>query len=138
MESVAKKAAFLQTAARDLELENVAVVSSRAEEWAGGIATQDAVTARALAPLPVLLEYAAPLLRLGGTLVAWKGPNVAGELVDARAAAETLGMSGPEPAAGLPQIATDGRRLYVSSKVSETPPGYPRRPGKASKRPLKA
>ena len=58
--------------------------------------------------------------------MAWKGPSVAGELVDARAAAETLGMSAPEPAAGLPQIATDGRRLYVSSKVSETPRVPPR------------
>ena len=86
----------------------------------------------------MLLEYAAPLLRLGGTLVAWKGPNVAAELVDASAAAATLGMSDPEPAAGLPEIATDRRRLYVSSKVSKTPAAYPRAAGKASKRPLKA
>ena len=49
------------------------VVRARAEEWPAGIGANDLVTARALAPLPVLVEYAAPLLRRGGALVAWKG-----------------------------------------------------------------
>src|SRR4051794_35829602 len=68
VESVGRKCAFLDTAARELELANVAVVNSRAEAWADGLGAHDAVTARAVASLPVLLEYAAPLLRPGGVL----------------------------------------------------------------------
>ena len=54
-------------------LANAEVVCGRAEAWADGLGRCDVVTARALAALPVLCEYAAPLLREGGVLVAWKG-----------------------------------------------------------------
>ncbi len=52
---------------------NVEAVHARAEDWPEGIERHDLVTARAVAPLPVLVEYAAPLLALDGLLVAWKG-----------------------------------------------------------------
>ena len=45
----------------------------RAEEWAEGLGAHDLVVARAVGPQPVVLEYAAPLLRLGGALVDWRG-----------------------------------------------------------------
>src|SRR3954469_3548548 len=138
VESVARKCAFLEMAAGELALANVAVVNSRGENWVDGLRAQDAVTARALAPLPVLLEYAAPLLRPQGTLVAWKTPLAPAEAADARAAAETLGMSAPAPLPVTPFDGAGDRRLYVSSKFGSAPKGYPRRPGMASKRPLKA
>jgi 16S rRNA (guanine527-N7)-methyltransferase len=138
VESVTRKCAFLRVAAERLELSNVEVVCARAEEWRPGIGAHDLVTARALASLPVLVEYATPLLRLGGTLVAWKSAAARAEEADAAAAARTLGMT-PPTAIGVEPFAGAGERyLYLSSKVSPTPPGYPRRAGMARKRPLQA
>ena len=82
VESVGRKCAFLATAVSELGLGNVEVVNARAEAWPEGIGAQDLVVARALAPLPVLLEYAAPLLEPGGVLVAWKGRREPAEEAD--------------------------------------------------------
>jgi 16S rRNA (guanine527-N7)-methyltransferase len=138
VESVGRKCAFLATAARALGLENVAVVQARAEAWPAGLDVHDVVTARALAPLPVLVEYAAPLLRRDGALIAWKTRLEAAEEADAAAAASVLGMSEPARVPVEPFADAGDRALYLSSKVGSTPNGYPRRPGMARKRPLGA
>jgi 16S rRNA (guanine527-N7)-methyltransferase len=138
VESAARKCAFLEATARELGLENVAVVNRRAEAWAEGLDAHDAVTARAVAPLPVLLEYAAPLLRIGGVLVAWKTPLPPAEAADAVAAAEALGLSAPDAVPVHPFEDAGERYLHLSSKVRSTPKRYPRRPGMARKRPLGA
>ena len=138
VESVGRKCAFLASAARELGLGNVEVVNARAEEWVDGLGAQDVVVARALAPLTVLLEYAAPLLEAGGLLVAWKGRREAAEEADAAAAAGELGMSVPRPIAVEPFPRARDRHLYLSSKVRPTPSRYPRRPGMARKRPIQA
>jgi 16S rRNA (guanine527-N7)-methyltransferase len=138
VESVARKCAFLERAASELGLENVSVVNTRAEAWPEGLGVHDVVTARALAPLGVLVEYAAPLLHEGGFLVAWKGRPDAGEEADAGVAADALGMTNPDPRAVAPFGDADARTLYLSLKVRETPRGYPRRPGMARKRPFRA
>jgi len=141
VESVVKKAAFLRDASVALGLaDRVDVIPERAEMWPEGLGTADVVTARALASLPVLLEYAAPLLRERGALVAWKGARVADEEADALAASEALAMSPPAPIAlprGTVRNASE-RHLYVSLKVGPTPDRYPRRPGMARKRPHRA
>lgn len=137
IESVARKTAFMARAATALGLGNVRVETLRAEAWHAGLGACDVVTARALAPLGVLLEYAAPLLRAGGSLVAWKAAPDAAELHDAIFAAGELGMGEPvaHPVEPFPDA---GRRsLYVSSKVMDTPARYPRREGMARKRPLR-
>jgi 16S rRNA (guanine527-N7)-methyltransferase len=138
VESVARKVAFLERAATRLGAGNVTVVDARAEAWPDGLGVHDLVTARALAPLGVLVEYAAPLLIEGGALVAWKGRREAGEEADAAGAAQALGMSVPEPRAVHPFSAAADRSLYLSLKVGRTPAGYPRRPGMARKRPFRA
>jgi 16S rRNA (guanine527-N7)-methyltransferase len=138
VESVSRKCAFLRTAVDELGLSNVEVIEARAEAWPEGIGAHDLVTARALAALPVLVEYAAPLLEIGGRLVAWKGQPEPSEEADGTAAAEMLGMGAPEAVDVEPFAAALSRRLYVSSKVMSTPAGYPRRPGIARKRPLRA
>jgi 16S rRNA (guanine527-N7)-methyltransferase len=138
VESVARKCAFLERAARTLSLDNVDVVPTRAESWREGLERQDVVTARALAPLGVLLEYAAPLLTIGGRLVAWKGRLDAGEATDANAAAAKLGMETPVSRRVEPFPRAGERHLYLSSKVGPTPRGFPRRAGMARKRPLRA
>jgi 16S rRNA (guanine527-N7)-methyltransferase len=138
VESVGRKCGFLSGAVRELGLDNVEVVNSRAEAWAQGLAAHDLVVARALAPLPVLVEYAAPLLELGGALVAWKGRPEPAEEEDGAAAAAVLGMSAPEAISVEPFAQARDRHLYLSSKVSPTPSRYPRRTGMARKRPIEA
>jgi 16S rRNA (guanine527-N7)-methyltransferase len=138
VESVRRKCAFLTAAAAELELTNVDVVNTRAESWDEGMGAQDLVAARALAPLTVIVEYAAPLLALGGFLVAWKGRLEPSEEADSRAAAAALGMTAPAIVPVEPFPVAHDRRLYLSSKVRETPAGFPRRPGTARKRPIRA
>jgi 16S rRNA (guanine527-N7)-methyltransferase len=138
VESVGRKCAFMDRVAAAMGLDNADVLPARAETWAEGLGACDAVTARALAPLPVLVEYAAPLLRAGGALVAWKGSPEPAEEADGEAAAQMLGMElaarhGIEPFEGA-----ERHSLYVYLKVRSTPNGYPRRPGIARKRPLRA
>lgn len=112
----------------------------RAEEWAAreGAGAYEAVTARALAALPVLVEYAAPLLRLGGTFVGWKGARDPAEEADGAAAARIAGLELVEIRPVSPYPASEQRHLYVYSKVRETPERLPRRAGMAAKRPLRA
>jgi 16S rRNA (guanine527-N7)-methyltransferase len=112
------------------------VVATRAEAWPQGLGTCEAVTARALAPLAVLVEYAAPLLAMGGHLVAWKGERDADEEGAAAAAAKRLGMHPVEVLAVHPFPGARHRHLHVLVKTAETPAGFPRRPGMATKRPL--
>jgi 16S rRNA (guanine527-N7)-methyltransferase len=138
VESVSRKCAFLRGAVEALALGNVEVVCGRAEDWPDGLGAHDLVTARALAPLSVLVEYAAPLLASGGHLVAWKGRIEGVETADGRAAAAALGMSEPSAIAVSPFAGAGDRYLYLNSKVSMTPPGYPRRSGMARKRPIRA
>jgi 16S rRNA (guanine527-N7)-methyltransferase len=137
VESVGKKCDFLRRAADEAGLANVEVVNARAEAWPAGIGTQDVVTARALAPLNVLAEYAAPLLVAGGSLVAWKGTVDPSEEADGLVAASLLGLEFRSSRAVEPFSGADHRCLYVYSKVSPTPARYPRREGMARKRPLR-
>ena len=136
VESVGKKCAWLERTVTALGLENVRVVCARAEELEE--APFDVVTARALASLSVLCEYAAPLLREGGSLVAWKGAVDAREDADGLHAATVLGLEREEVRAVEPYPGSQRRTLHVFRKVSPTPEGYPRRPGMAAKRPLTA
>jgi 16S rRNA (guanine527-N7)-methyltransferase len=138
VESVGRKAAFLQAAIERLELSNAEAVQARAEDWPEGLGAHDLATARAVAPLSVLVEYAGPLLELGGSLVAWKGARDDAEEADGRAAAVALGMDDLAARPVRPFAGARDRHLYLSSKVSDTPPGYPRRPGMARKRPIRA
>jgi 16S rRNA (guanine527-N7)-methyltransferase len=138
VESVGKKCNFLRRTADAAGLTNVTIVNARAEAWWDGLGTQDVVTARALAPLNVVVEYAAPLLVEGGALVAWKGRRDPSAEADGVVAAEIVGL---EPAEDPIPVETsihgaEARHLYVYLKVRETPSEFPRREGMARKRPL--
>jgi 16S rRNA (guanine527-N7)-methyltransferase len=138
VESVVRKAAFIERAIESCGLHNVRVIPRRVEEWgaAEGSQSYEVVTARAVAPLATLVEYAAPLLATGGMLVAWKGRRDAGDEERADAAAETLGMTLSELRPVRPFAGSRDRHLHVYGKVGPTPAGYPRRVGMARKRPL--
>ena len=134
VESAIRHCRYLSRAAEGLA--NVSVVHARAEEWAEGLGAHDLVTARALAALPVVLEYAAPLLADGGHVVAWKGAVSGCESASGARAAEILGL---EPVAVVPvQPFPDARdrTLHVFRKAAPTPSRFPRRAGMAMKRPL--
>jgi len=138
VESGHRKCEFLERAVKRVGVTNVDVVCERAESWPAGAGVHDLVTARALATLNVLVEYAAPLLAEGGTLVAWKGGRDPAEEVDGSTAA---GLTGLEPAEIVPVRPWDGAErlhLHLYAKVGPTPNRFPRRPGMASKRPLRA
>jgi 16S rRNA (guanine527-N7)-methyltransferase len=138
VESSAKKCAFLARAAEAMGLDNVEAVPSRAESWSAGLGACDLVTARAVAPLNVLVEYAAPLLCEGGALAAWKGRRDDAEESDGAAAAEATGLRVARVAAVRPWEAAEHLHLHLYLKVRRTPDRYPRRPGMASKRPHRA
>jgi 16S rRNA (guanine527-N7)-methyltransferase len=136
VESNGRKCAFLQRAVSACGLANATVVHDRAETWTAGRDHFDLVVARALAALPVVAEYAAPLLTIGGVLVAWRGRRDPDEeRAGARAAAE-LGLQWRDPDAVVPFPGALHRHLQVLIKVSPTPGRFPRRPGMARKRPL--
>jgi 16S rRNA (guanine527-N7)-methyltransferase len=138
VESAARKCGFIERAIAAMGLANATVACARVEDWAAGRGACDAVTARALAPLPVVVEYAAPLLADGGALVAWKGSPERDEVADGDAAAGVLGLAAHRLVEVPPFPGADRRSLYVYLKVRSLPNGYPRRPGIARKRPLTA
>jgi 16S rRNA (guanine527-N7)-methyltransferase len=140
VDSVRKKAEVLASIVGALGLANVTVVAARAELLGRADDRRqrhDLVAARACAPLPVLAELALPLLAVGGTLVAWKGPLAAGdvELERGAAALHEVGGGPPELRPAGP-VALGGHTFVVVRKERPTPARYPRRPGEPSRRPL--
>lgn len=138
VDSARKKADALRSIADALDLASATVVAERAEVLGRDPAHREAydvVSARACAALPVLAEYALPLLSVGGLLVAWKGPVADHELRAGSAAATKLGGSQAEvrPAG---TAALGDHRFVLIRKVAPTPERYPRRPGQPSRRPL--
>jgi 16S rRNA (guanine527-N7)-methyltransferase len=138
VESQRRKCEFLERLLAAAEIENATVVCARAEQWGDGCARNDVVLARALAPQPVVLEYAAPLLRLGGALVDWRGRRKPQEERAAAAAARELGLELREIRHVEPFAGALDRHLHVWLKTARTPERFPRRAGIARKRPLGA
>jgi 16S rRNA (guanine527-N7)-methyltransferase len=136
VESSGSKCAFIGRAAAACSVGNARAVHARAESWQEGLGANDVITARALAPLEVVVEYAGPLLRIGGSLVAWRGRRDTAAEQTAKRAAAQLGLEPQEVRHVEPYRGAERRHLHVFSKVRETPEGFPRRPGVARKRPL--
>lgn len=139
VESVGKKAEFCRHVVRTLGLEGVTVVNARAEEVGQALAHRqqyDWAVARAVAGLPVLVEFLLPLVRIGGHALAQKGESGPAEAHAAQQAIHLLGGSFRQliPVA-LPGVADD-RYLIVIDKTAATPPQYPRRTGIPTKKPL--
>jgi 16S rRNA (guanine527-N7)-methyltransferase len=118
LEAERRKCAFLERVAPP----NARVVWGRAEEqeldWAG------VAVAKALAHPPTAAEWCLPLVRPGGAVVLWVGPSVEPERV-ARVADRLAG-----------ELVEAPEGFLVVRKLAPTPPGFPRRPGVAKKRPL--
>ncbi len=139
VESVGKKATFLLEVVDRLSLADVHVITARAEDLGHDPDHReryDWAVARAVAPLPVLLEYLLPFCRLGGTTLAQKGLQVDRELNQAANAIELLGGGPPLLTPVILPQQEEGAALVSVPKIRVTPLEYPRRAGLPSKRPL--
>jgi len=140
VDSVGKKAAVLRDIAEKMGLSRVTVVGARAESLGHDPAHRERyglATARACAPLPVLAELALPLVSVGGSLLAWKGP-LSAEDEEWRhglsAAAQLGGADARIVDPGVPALG--GHRFVVVAKRRATRQRFPRRAGEPARRPL--
>src|SRR5215210_3391237 len=136
LEVTEKKVRFLEYVKAKLKPGNLAVLHARAEDAGRESRYREAfdmATARALAALPVVLEYCTPLVRTGGKVLAMKGRLQEEELPQGIVAARELGAELSEtPAVNYrSQLPQKERRLVVFDKVSATPARFPRRVGLA-------
>ena len=136
LDALKKRCAFLETVRQELGLNNVTIVHGRAEDAARGPyrGAFDLATARAVAPLNVLLEYLLPFVKPGGKALCWKGQKVQNELPGAECAAQMLGAEmGP-----LIPLPVEELRHFVQvvHQKNPVPKQYPRRAGMPTKYPL--
>jgi 16S rRNA (guanine527-N7)-methyltransferase len=140
VDSVRKKCDAMREFADALAISSVTVIADRAETLGRDRAHReryDTVAARACAALPVLAEYALPLVAPGGALLAWKGPLADGDDEVVRGARASAVLGGGRPAIHATGIRALGdHRLVVVPKERPTPGAYPRKPGEPSRRPL--
>ena len=139
LDSLNKRVRFLTEVTAAMGLQNVRCIHARAEEAARTAehrAAYDIVVSRAVARLPVLLEYTLPFVRVGGTLLALKGRAYAEEQKEARRAAEVLGggriTARPVHLPGLDDV----RAILTVTKERQTPAAYPRGGGAPTHRPI--
>ena len=132
VESNARKCAFIERAIAILGARNARAFNVRAESWGEGLRSFELVTARALAPLDVVAEYAAPLLRMGGTLVVWRGRRDPDAERSAAAAAAQLGLQATSARTGR---AVPRRRASASTPHVEGDGDPGRLPEEAGSRP---
>ena len=135
IDATAKKVAFVNEVIAALELERANAVQGRAEELGQDDRYRsrfDIATARAVASLPVLLEYVVPFLIIGGTALLPKGLEITEELRLGRRAAAILGAE----IVSAEELSFNRTRLVVTRKISTTPTAYPRRVGIPSRDPL--
>ena len=139
LDSLNKRVRFLTEVTAAMGLPNVRCIHARAEEAARTAehrAAYDIAVSRAVARLPVLLEYTLPFVRVGGTLLALKGRAYAEEQKEARRAAGVLGggriTARPVHLPGLDDV----RAILTVTKERQTPAAYPRGGGAPTRRPL--
>ena len=138
IDSLNKRLVFLNEVISALGLKGIKTVHSRAEDAGKNPLYREKfqiVTARAVASMPVLLEYCLPLTEKGGMFVGMKGPSVEEELKACDNALKVLG--GEKTQIFTETLTGDEKRAFVlCKKISQTPPKYPRKPSDISKRPL--
>ena len=133
LEATDKKVRFLEQTVTTLGLTNVTVVGGRAETVAhepAHRAAYDLVIARALGPLPTLVELTAPFARVGGRVLAVKGDKAAREVRDAHVALKRLHLVERN------RERTPTSTIVELEKIAPTPKRYPRRPGEPKRAPL--
>jgi 16S rRNA (guanine527-N7)-methyltransferase len=139
IEATGKKARFIEAAAKQMQLSNVQVLADRAEtvgQQSPHRQRYDAVVCRAVGQMRELLEYTMPLVKVGGFVLAMKGPSVEKELDEAGDALEILGAGDVKIIDAYPQGCDINTVIVAVVKDRPTPQDYPRRPGLPRHEPL--
>ena len=137
-DSLQKRLKFLDLLIKELGLEKIKTIHGRAEDGGQNKDLRekfDLATARAVAKMPVLLEYALPFVKVGGYFLALKGPELDEELKDSAKALKVLGGEVAE----IRRFSLAGdytRNIALIKKVAPTPKIYPRKAGNVQKKPL--
>ncbi len=138
LDSLNKRITFLKDVIEKCDLKKIEAIHSRAED--GGKSPlyrekYDIACARAVANMPVLIEYCTPFVKVGGRFIAMKGPSAEEEIALCKNAINILKMDKPQIICEkLPN--NDPRTFVIFKKISQTPPKYPRNSGNISKQPL--
>ena len=139
LESTAKKTKFLQACQASIPLTNVQILTGRAETWGNNKfhrARYDIAVCRAMGPIHEVLECTLPFLKVGGVLLAMKGPTVEEELKNAGDALDVLGAGDLQVIDAYPPEFGQNTVVVRVTKERETPSDYPRPPGTARITPL--
>lgn len=140
LDSLNKRINFLQEVSAKVGIDDIEFIHGRAEDFGKDENYRekyDIATARAVAGLPVLIEFCAPFIKLGGYFVCLKGPNANLELEEAKKAIEIMGLEFVEKIdVKLPEFDLS-HNILVFKKIKNTPEKYPRKAGKPSKNPIK-
>lgn len=140
LDSLKKRTEFLKIVAEELNLNDIEVIHSRAEDLAREENYRenfDLVVSRAVASLNMLAEYCIPFVKVGGYFVSYKGPAAYKELQDAGKAIEVLsGQKEPQIRKVSVPFSQKTHKLVIIQKNTKTPKKYPRSPGKIKKSPL--
>lgn len=140
-DSLNKRVSYLNKVIETLDLTGVSAIAARAEDLGkvGNVSreTFDFCVSRAVASLPVLLEYCLPLVKINGYCILYKSGDYQEELQQAEAALDVLGGKLVDVQEFTLPEADIRRCLLVIRKIKTTPDKYPRRPGKPSKSPIR-
>lgn len=137
LDSLNKRINFLNEIIEKLNLKEVNTIHSRAEEYAKNKAREsyDVAVSRAVADLPILLEYLMPYVKLNGICICMKGPKAQEELERSKKAINILGGKLEK----VEKITIDEemeRNLIIIRKIKDTPNKYPRKAGIPTKNPI--
>ena len=140
MDSLNKRLKIIDELCGQIGIGNVTTVHARAEELAKNKAHReqyDLCVSRAVANMAVLAEYCLPFIKVGGCLMAYKGPDADREVEEARKALFLLGGQVEEIREGnLKEFGID-HKVVIIKKVKNTPSKFPRKAGTPAKEPLK-
>lgn len=139
VDSVNKKTEFVKMVKNTLNLPNLSVKNARIEDLAQDANYReqfDTVISRAVASLNTIIEYSAPLLKVGGKIVAYKGSNYKEELTNAKNALNILKCSIKEVKEYYLDEIDANRVVIIIEKQEKTPNKYPRKQNKPRLNPL--
>ncbi len=139
LDSLEKRIKFIQNSCTQVGVDNTAGIHGRAEEIAKKSTYRqgfDWGIARAVAGLPVLLEYCIPYIKQKGTFIALKSGDIEAELEASKRSCELLGAIVAETYVYELPFGMGQRSVIVYEKIHETPNQYPRKAGTPSKQPL--
>ncbi len=140
MDSLNKRINFLNDVIDKLSLKNIDAVHSRAEDLARNEKFRekyDIAVSRAVANLSTLSEYMLPFVKIGGKCICMKGPNIDGEVENAKGAISKLGGRIKSIDNFKLGNTENERNIIVIEKIAHTNPKFPRKAGLPSKEPLK-